>query len=554
MKQIAVDIETTGLDFRRDEIVCITVRGGPGCDVLDTIIYYPSNFKFLAHIFANPDVCKVFHNAAFDVPFLIRAGLPVVNFYDTMVGEQLVTNGTGESCGLTATLGRYNFKVHSKELQTSFKKGVKLTPEQVEYCKADVEHLCEIKAMQERKLNASLVELEMKTTEVLIAMSMQGIRIKRDKFEAHAERLSRTYESECKELQKSIAIDWRNPNAVKKYFAVMSMEELIDGLEPPQSPQATLFDKTGDASVCLSHWLKVRKENYLPGVNNFFEKGGYAEEGGHWRFHVSFKQNLVSGRIATRTPNLQGLDGDFKKYIVPDVDHKFVIADFGAQELGIAAHLSQDKQMLKTILDGHDLHSSTAQRLWPKQWEKGAMPGCDFPFKCHCKDHLELRSKAKTIMFGLMYGLGKAGLCKRLSINMSEATKILEEFRQTYPRLTENLYRWSREPFAKRGWGYSPKYNRPRFYGGTGGAQGARNSPVQTTGAEMLKLSMIRLHEVAPLYKSQLLLPVHDEIITQSKLPIEWLKVMEGIMNQCADELTQPGLIKVEIKTSDTWK
>jgi DNA polymerase I-like protein with 3'-5' exonuclease and polymerase domains len=210
------------------------------------------------------------------------------------------------------------------------------------------------------------------------------------------------------------------------------------------------------------------------------------------------------------------------------------------------AAASKEEIWIKALLRKEDVHSLTASLLYSEVWSKVGDKGCVFPKKCECKEHKKLREHAKTINFAIAYGAGPMKIANNLKLTEREARRLLNKYKSVVRNLTRWLEKnaksaittrlsYSADPFKRRRTLRDPEDWMLANVG--------KNNPVQSCGANMIKLSMISLDEKYPI-----VLTIHDELVlevpkAQAKAAAKHLK---GIMEKAADYCTGiPGLIEV---------
>lgn len=270
------------------------------------------------------------------------------------------------------------------------------------------------------------------------------------------------------------------------------------------------------------------------------------------RIHTTYQQNIAAtGRLSSVDPNLQNIPArgelgrQIKNCFVAREGWTLLICDYSQIELRLAAHLSQDRAMLDIFRQNIDFHTATAQRVYGVSPEEVTK---------------EMRSFAKTINFGILYGMGATSLAQNLKIKRAEAQVFLDKYRQAYPEL--NDYMESLKQFARKH-GYSQtEYGRIRDLSNIDIRNQrnqalldriAVNMPIQGLQADIIKLAMIKIDEY--LEEKQdiyMILQVHDELVFEVKsdkaeqYKTKILEIMESVY-----KATIP--IKVEAVIKDYW-
>jgi len=272
------------------------------------------------------------------------------------------------------------------------------------------------------------------------------------------------------------------------------------------------------------------------------------------RIHASFNQTVtVTGRISTSKPNLQNipirteLGREIRKaFIAGQKGWKIVSADYSQIELRIMAHLSGDKTLIDSFRNGEDIHLRTASEIFH-------LPPDEITD--------ELRSRAKTINFGIIYGMGAYGLATRLGISNQEAENFITAYFAQYPLVNEYISQTIAQAYEK---GYvTTLLNRRRYLPELKnsnqrirefGERTAINTPIQGTAADLIKIAMIRISEKLSdqKWKSKLILQIHDELLFETPSgEIDDLKEM--VTNEMTNAIKLSVPIEVDIGVGNNW-
>ena len=231
------------------------------------------------------------------------------------------------------------------------------------------------------------------------------------------------------------------------------------------------------------------------------------------RIHTSFNQAVTAtGRLSSSNPNLQNIpirdeDGkEIRKAFIPDDGCEFFSADYSQIELRIMAHLSEDKNMIDAFLSGYDIHAATAAKI----------------YKIDIKDVTpDMRRKAKTANFGIIYGISIFGLAERMNVDRKEAKELIDGYFETYPQVREYM---DKSIQVAREQGYVETiFHRKRFLPDINSRnatvrgyaeRNAINAPIQGSAADIIKVAMARIYERFQSYKlkAKMILQVHDEL------------------------------------------
>jgi DNA polymerase-1 len=265
------------------------------------------------------------------------------------------------------------------------------------------------------------------------------------------------------------------------------------------------------------------------------------------RIHTSFNQTITAtGRLSSSNPNLQNIPvrGEWGKLIrsafIPDKkDWVLLAADYSQIELRILAHLSKDKALIEAFKEGKDIHRSTAAQVY-------GVP--------ESKVTDEMRSSAKAVNFGIIYGISDFGLAKQLKIKRTEAADFINKYFARHTGVKEfidkTIAKAREDGYVSTLLGRKrpiPDINSPNQGLRSFSERTAINTPVQGTAADMIKIAMVNL-----LNKSRMIIQVHDELVFECpKSEVEKIKkiVKEEMVN--AIKLDVP--VKVDVGTGKNW-
>lgn len=286
------------------------------------------------------------------------------------------------------------------------------------------------------------------------------------------------------------------------------------------------------------------KSTYIDSLPTLMDDSG--------RIHTTYQQNIAAtGRLSSVDPNLQNIPArgelgrQIKNCFVAPEGWTLLICDYSQIELRLAAHLSQDQAMLEIFMQNIDFHTATAQRVYGVNTEEVTK---------------EMRSFAKTINFGILYGMGATSLAQNLKIKRAEAQVFLDKYRQAYPEL--NDYMESLKQFARKHGYAQTEYGRIRDLSNIDIRNPrnqalldriAVNMPIQGLQADIIKLAMIQINEyIADKDNIYMILQVHDELVFEVKVDKaeqykdKILEIMESVYKAAIP-------IKVEAVIKDYW-
>jgi DNA polymerase I-like protein with 3'-5' exonuclease and polymerase domains len=561
MKYVALDIETSGLDFRKDYLWMVAIHYGKSKNDIEVLHDCNGKHQFLKKIktlLEDKAVCKIIHNASFDGTFIkTKSGIQIRNIWDSRLAEvviqgiQIPRSSKDESLkekhssSLKYTLPRYGLKIHDKTVVENFigrKPGVPFTKKEIDYVKGDVANLHSLRLKQLVKLEKlnllEVAELENKVVERVIDMQWRGIGFDKSIWLQLAEENETLFNAKMKKLPKEVN-NWNSEKQVKQYF--MSKGIMIDSYSELDKIAANAKNKT------LDNFIDTRSLH--KSVTTYGKQWvvDYVNEDN--RVRTKYEQILNTGRFSSNDPNLQQIPSDSKHRaaFVPKPGHVFIIADFSGQEIGIMAAASEESMWIDALLNKQDVHSLTASVVYGSEWDNAKEKGCTFPAKCKCVGHIKQRTHTKTLNFMLAYGGGPQKFAESTGLQMWEAKAIVTKYKKAIPTLNKWLNSNASSAISL-GVSYSADpFKRMRVLNAEEEWQIAnqgKNNPVQSAGANMLKKAMINIQNGIPI-----VLIIHDEIICEVEESIAKKALLEvkSAMQKAADYITQiKGLVTVE--------
>ncbi|MBP6065009.1 DNA polymerase I [Bacteroides sp.] len=238
------------------------------------------------------------------------------------------------------------------------------------------------------------------------------------------------------------------------------------------------------------------------------------------RVHTSFNQTVTAtGRLSSSNPNLQNIPirdengKEIRKAFIPDEGSLFFSADYSQIELRIMAHLSEDKNMIDAFMSGHDIHTATAAKIYK------------IPLN---EVNADMRRKAKTANFGIIYGISIFGLAERMNVDRKEAKELIDGYFETYPQVKTYMDK-SIEVAREKGY-VETVFHRKRFLPDINSRnavvrgyaeRNAINAPIQGSAADIIKVAMVRIYERfrRENIQAKMILQVHDELNFSVPLP-----------------------------------
>ena len=551
----AFDTETDGLDGMQDHLVGISFAVRPHeawyIPLPEEMEQAKELLRPLAPFFADPEKVKVAQNGKFDLKFLARYDIHAVPpLWDTMLAHYLLDPEARHGMDyLSETLLRYRpipiEQLIGKGRQQRTMREV--APEEVlPYAAEDADvtlrlyhHLAP--QMEEEHLRSLFYDIEMPLMGVLLEMEQAGVRVD----EALLSEAIGEMEQALKRLEQQIydSVDGYpvNINSPKEVG-----ELLFDHLQLLSKPKKT---RTGQYSTREEDLEKIH--DLHPVVGLVLDYRGLSKllstyliplpsmihpETG--RIHTTYHQaKTATGRLSSSDPNLQNIPvrdeqgREIRKAFTgndPAAGDLFVSADYSQVELRLMAHLSGDPSLIDAFRHGADIHAATAARIFgvPREEVTG-----------------EMRRRAKTANFGIIYGISAFGLSSRLDIPRSEAAALIDGYFDSFPGvkryMDETIERAHRDGYVDTLFGrrrYLQNINSRNRNLVANAERMAINAPIQGTAADIIKVAMVRvarrLREEG--FRSQMILQVHDELCFT--VPAEEL---ERLMAMVKEEMEQ---------------
>ncbi|AEH45575.1 DNA polymerase I [Thermodesulfatator indicus DSM 15286] len=572
---VAIDLESDTKDPMRGKIVGVSLCFNP-----PKAYYFPFRhegleaqkqlpweaFTHLASLIEDPSVKKIGHNIKYDLIILARYGVTLKGLEgDTMLASYLLdptrrTHGLDELAEEVLGHTMISYKEVTKELAKgeSFAR-VPLEKAKVYACEdAHVTYLLYQyfwPKLKEESLWKVFTEIDRPLIEVLAHMEMVGIKIDT----AYLRGLSREMAEKLKELEEKIytlAGEKFNINSSKQLGQI-----LFEKLKLPtvkKTPKKTAYSTDNEVLEELSavhelprlileyRTLAKLKSTYVDALPKMVNP----ETG---RLHTSFNQTVTAtGRLSSSDPNLQnipvrGEEGlKIRQAFVPEEGFLFLSADYSQIDLRVLAHYSGDETLIKAFWQGEDIHRRTAAEIF------GIPPEEVTP---------EMRRMAKTINFGIVYGMSPYGLAKELKIGRREAKAFIERYFERYPgvkRYMEQIVAEAREKgYVETLFGRKrplPDINSPNRTAREFAERTAINTPIQGTAADIIKLAMIKIHRIFKEkgFGTRMLLQVHDELLFE--VPEKEIEEIQPIVRQIMEgvvELKVP--LKVNLAIGKNW-
>jgi DNA polymerase-1 len=528
----------------------------------------------LKDLLANEKIKKIGHNIKFDLEVLQANSykLTAINF-DTMIASYLLNAGTRQH-GLDAIVfSELGYQMQSiEELIGKGKEQITMDKVPVEkvawYCSEDVDMTLRLKEIFLPKLQAEGLEkifneIELPLVKVLAEMESVGIKLNAE----FLNQLSAEAEIDIRELEKDIyklsgeEFNLNSPKQMKEVlFEKMKLEPIAN-----KKNKSGLSTAAGELEKMLGQHPvieKIMQYRELAKLQNTYlltlpqlvsKKTG--------RLHTSYNQTIAAtGRLSSVDPNLQnipvkgeGLGSKIRQAFVAEKGFKLLSLDYSQIELRIAAHLSRDEKMLQVFKNNEDIHTKTAMAIFGVSSEQVTK---------------DMRRDAKTINFGILYGVSSFGLSARIGeMSNFEAKQFIEKYFLAFPKVEEYIEQIKlqvrEEGFVRNELGRIrkfPEIKSSQFFVRAAAERAAVNFPIQSLAADVIKVAMINIHRELESKRNRelenpeirMLLQVHDELVfevREDKVD-DYIKLLIPLMEN-AIKLTVP--IKVEAKVGKNW-
>ncbi len=573
MKQRAVcfDTETTALNPLTAELVGIAFSWEA---TKGYYVPFPENreeaqalIEQLRPFFESEQIEKIGQNLKYDIKVLDKYKVKVKGkFFDTMLAHYLINPDMRHNMDVLAETYLNYTPISITELIGKNGKNqlnMRDVPleQQTQYACEDADVTFQLAQHFRPELAAANTEdlfhnLEIPLLHVLADMELEGINLD----EGYLKSLSGDLDSDIKDLESKI---YTNAGEEFNIGSPKQLGEILfDKMKLVDKPKKTKTGQYSTAEEVLSYLAKDHEiiKNVLDYRGLTKLKSTYVDalpeqvEPSTGRVHTDYMQTVAAtGRLSSNNPNLQNIPirtergRQVRKAFIPrDEDYILLAADYSQIELRIIAALSEETTMIEAFKNGEDIHASTASRVFNIPIEEVTR---------------EQRSNAKTVNFGIIYGVSAFGLSNQTDLSRAEAKELIETYYKTYPKLRN--YMSEQIDFA-RDHGYVQTVMGRRRYlkdinAGNQVVRGAAernavNAPIQGSAADIIKIAMINIHKKLSeeSYKSKMLLQVHDELVFDAYKPeLEKLKAMVQSEMEHAYKLAVP--LDVELGVGENW-
>ena len=571
--EICFDTETTGIDPNDAQLVGMSFSYKPG---EAWYVPCPKDQEATAKIleafrplFENPAITWIGQNLKFDLLVLKWYNITLKGpLFDTMLAHYVIEPEGKRSMDMLSAQYLGYEPVPIEELIG--KKGktqgnmrdVELS-KITDYAAEDADITLQLKhvflpLLKTKEVETVFYQVENPLVKVLTDMEFEGVKVDMDFLREY----SKALEKDARDAEQKVYAQAGHP------FNLASPKQLGEVLfdELKLDPKAKKT-KTGQYATGEDVLLKLaNKSQLVDDILTFREltklKSTYVDalplmiNRKTGRVHTSYAQAVaVTGRLSSNNPNLQNIPirtergREIRKAFIPrDKNFVLVSADYSQIELRIVAAISADPNMCAAFREGKDIHTATAAKVFGVE-EKDVTK--------------EMRYKAKSVNFGIIYGQGAFGLADNLGISRGEAKEIIDNYKKQFANIQK--YMDDTIAFAKEHGYVQTLMGRKRWLKDINSAnftvrgfaeRNAINSPIQGTAADMIKLAMIKIHEVFKKegFRSKMLLQVHDELVFDAHK--QELDIIKPIITHCMQTallLPQDVPANAEIGSGENW-
>ncbi|WP_312577932.1 DNA polymerase I [Clostridium sp.] len=411
----------------------------------------------------------------------------------------------------------------------------------------------EKKIIEELNMNNLLYEIEQPLTKAISIMECAGFKIHREKLDELGENFKEEIDITSKSIYE-ISDENFNINSPKQLGKIL-FEKLdlpvIKKTKTGYSTNAEVLDALKDKHPIIEKIIYYRQltklySTYIEGLKAVIDTDG--------KIHSSFNQTVTTtGRLSSTEPNLQNIPIKYemgsaiRKVFIPENENSIILsADYSQIELRVLAHISQDENLINAFKKHSDIHTITASEVFGVPIDEVTST---------------MRSNAKAVNFGIVYGIGDFSLAQDLNITKAEAKNYIDNYLERYPKVKEYMDNVINEAESKQY--VTTILNRRRFIPEITasnkilkalGKRLAMNAPIQGSAADIIKLAMVNVYEELTKrnLKSKLILQVHDELIL-NVYKDELDEVTTLVKKEMEEVLDLSVPLEVDINIGETW-
>jgi DNA polymerase-1 len=570
LSEFCFDSETTNINPLDAELVALTFSWEKGSGYL---IHIPESqqgtkaiLEIVRPVFENPDTLKIGQNMKFDIQVLANYGIEVRGpLFDTMIAHYLLEPDMRHNMNLLSETYLGYSPVHIESLigeKGNSQKNMRSVPVEKlkEYAVEDADVTLQLKNVFEPRIKTEGLgdlahDIEMPLISVLAKMERNGVILNLEDLKAITINLREDIISLEKEIYTLAGTEF-NISSPKQLGDILFLRlKLDDNARITKTKQfitnEEILQRLTSKHPIVDKVLEYRGLKKL--LTTYVEALPLLVDKRTGRIHTSFNQAVAStGRLSSNNPNLQNIPvkdergREIRKAFIPEKGHIFFSADYSQIELRLMAHLSKDKSMVADFLSGNDIHAATASKIF----------GVDI------KDVTrEMRSRAKTANFGIIYGISSYGLSERLTIGRKEAKELIDGYFNSYPGV--KIYMDESIKKARDVGFVTTMFGRKRYLRDIhsrnqvvrGNAErNAINAPIQGSAADIIKIAMVRIYNrmKSENFSSKMILQVHDELIFEV-VTSELEKLKELVVYEMSNAVKLDVPLMVDWGTGNNW-
>ena len=570
LKEFCFDTETTSINALESELVAMALSWEKGTGYL---IHFPESqqetkaiLEIVRPALEETEILKIGQNLKFDIQVLANYGIKVRGaLFDTMIAHYLLEPDLRHNMNILSEIYLSYSPVHIETLigeKGNTQKNMRSVEVEKlkEYAVEDADVTYQLKEIFEPRIKSEglgdlSANIEMPLIRVLADIERNGVILNLEDLKAITVNLREDIITLEKEIYSMAGTEF-NISSPKQLGDILFVRlKLDDKARISKTRQfitsEEILQRLAAKHPIINKVLEYRGLRKL--LSTYVEALPLLVSKRTGRIHTSFNQAVAStGRLSSNNPNLQNIPvrdergREIRKAFIPADGHVFFSADYSQIELRLMAHLSKDMSMISDFLSGNDIHAATASKIF----------GVDI------KDVTrEMRGRAKTANFGIIYGISSFGLSERLTIGRKEAKDLIDGYFNSYPGvkiyMDESIKKARESGFVTTMFGrkrYLRDINSRNQVVRGNAERNAINAPIQGSAADIIKIAMIRIHDrmKTEKYASKMILQVHDELIFEVYEP-ELEKIKGMVLYEMANAVKLDVPLKVDWGTGKNW-
>lgn len=570
LDEFCFDTETTNINALDSDLVAIAFSWKKGEGFL---VCFPESEEetkkilgIFKPVFENSGIRKIGQNIKFDIQVLSRYGIDVNGpLFDTMIAHYLLEPDMRHNMDFLAETYLSYTPVPIESLigeKGRNQKTMRSVPAEkiLEYAVEDADVTFQLKEVFEARLAGENMKdlaetVEMPLIRVLACMEKIGVRINEESLKLTAQNLREDIIKLEREIFELAGTEFNISSPRQLGEILFEKLKLDDKARLTKTKQYVtneeILQRLVNRHPVVGKVLEYRGLKKL--LNTYVETLPELVDKKTGRIHTSFNQAVAAtGRLSSNNPNLQNIPvrdergREIRKAFVPENGYIFFSADYSQIELRLMAHLSGDRSMIEDFHSGQDIHAATASKIF----------GVDVRDVTR-----EMRSRAKTANFGIIYGISSFGLSERLGIGRKEAKELIDGYFASYPGVKAYMEECIRK--ARTSGYVTTMFGRKRYVRDInsrnqvvrGNAErNAINAPIQGTAADIIKLAMVRIYDKIRQEKvnARMILQVHDELMFEVR-PGEQNRLREIVTREMTGAASLSVPLKLDYGTGTNW-